>query len=52
MAVFASGSFIFNPMGITGVLWAGLALLLLFEGATLFLKSWAGKAETYRQKEP
>ena len=51
-AMFARGEFIFNPLGITGIFLAGLAILLLIEGAALFLKPWAGKAETYRQKEP
>jgi carbon starvation protein len=32
-------AFVFNPMGITGVLLAGLALLLLTEGASIFLKT-------------
>ena len=50
-AMFARGAFIFNPLGITGVLLAGLAILLLIEGTTLFLKPRGKEAETYRGKE-
>jgi hypothetical protein len=39
------GRFIFNPMGITGAMLAGLALLLLFEGASIFIKTRTPKAE-------
>jgi len=38
--------FIFNPMGITGALLAGLALLLLFEGASILIKTRAKNVET------
>jgi carbon starvation protein len=38
--------FVFNPIGITGAFLAGLALLLLFEGASILFKTRAQKAET------
>ena len=44
--MFSLGRFIFNPMGITGALLAGLAFLLLFEGASIFVKTRASKVET------
>ncbi len=39
--------FLFNPMGITGLLLAGLAALLFFEGVTIFVKAAREKAETW-----
>jgi len=39
LEMFSLGRFIFNPMGITGALLAGLAFLLLFEGASLLIKT-------------
>ena len=39
-------TFIFNPMGITGLLLAGLAILLLSEGVMIFVKTSGEKAET------
>ncbi len=39
------GKFIFNPMGITGALLAGLAFLLLFEGASVLIKTRIRKEE-------
>jgi carbon starvation protein len=38
----AKGRFLFNPMGMTGVLLAGLAALLLSEGVTIFVKASGG----------
>ncbi|MDD5226204.1 MAG: carbon starvation CstA family protein [Candidatus Omnitrophica bacterium] len=48
--MFLLGRFIFNPMGITGALLAGLALLLLFEGACTFVETRAPKDETTKNK--
>ena len=45
------GRFVFNPIGITGALLAGLALLLLFEGADVFAKARTRKAETIVSKK-
>jgi len=50
--MFSLGKFIFNPVGITGAMLAGLALLLLFEGAGIFMKTRAQKAETIISKTP
>jgi len=55
VAMAAQRNFIFNPMGITGLLLAVLALGLLWEGIDIFLKTRARKAETLRDqnlKEP
>lgn len=46
----ARRTFIFNPMGITGLLLALLALLLLCEGTDIFLKARARKAEILRDQ--
>ncbi|MFA5167141.1 MAG: carbon starvation CstA family protein [Candidatus Omnitrophota bacterium] len=43
--MFLRGRFILNPIGITGALLAGLALLLLFEGAVIFMKTRAKRPE-------
>ena len=48
--MFSLGRFIFNPMGITGALLAGLALSLLFEGVSIFVKTRTLKAETVMDK--
>ena len=42
----AQRSFIFNPMGITGLPLAGLVALLPYEGVTIFVKAVREKAET------
>lgn len=39
------GRFIFDPIGITAALLAGLALLLVAEGASIFVKDGAAQAE-------
>jgi carbon starvation protein len=48
--MFSRGRFVFNPMGITAAFLAGLALLLLFEGASIFIKTRGPKAETLLSK--
>ena len=51
LEMFSRGRFIFNPIGITGALLAGLAFLLLFEGANILIKTRASKAETVISKK-
>jgi len=46
LEMFLRERFIFNPIGITGALLAGLALLLLFEGVGIFIKTSTSAAET------
>jgi carbon starvation protein len=50
--MFTLGRFVFNPMGITGALLAGLALLLLFEGASILIKTRGQEAETVMNEKP
>ena len=50
--MFSRGRFVFNPMGITGALLAGLALLLLFEGVSILIKTRPQKAETNESENP
>jgi carbon starvation protein len=45
LEMLSKGKFVFNPMGITGLFLAGLALLLLSEGASIFVKTRRGIAE-------
>jgi carbon starvation protein len=45
LAMISQGRFIFNPMGLTGILLAGLALMLLSEAVSIFVKARAIKAE-------
>lgn len=45
------GRFIFNPIGITGFLLAGLALLLLSEGMSIFVETRTAAAKTGDHKK-
>ena len=45
----AQGRFLFNPMGITGVFLAGLALLLLSEGVSILVKAQGASRQAFEK---
>ena len=52
LEMFLKGRFLFNPMGITGALLAGLALLLLSEGVSILSRVGGQKPKHLQTKNP